>query len=146
LTLVTAGRVGRAHGRDGSFYVEAPDHPLGRGTAVMLRQRTYEIERRAGSDDRPLIRLAGLGDRGALDGLRGELLLVEEQLGEGEWLAADLLGCDVPGLGTVQRVLGGPSCDVLELDDGTLVPFVSDAIANVDSDARRIEVRREFLG
>jgi hypothetical protein len=35
---------------------------------------------------------------------------------------------------------------VLELEDGTLVPLVSDAIVNIDPGARRIEVRLEFLG
>jgi ribosomal 30S subunit maturation factor RimM len=35
---------------------------------------------------------------------------------------------------------------VLELEDGTLIPFVSDAIARIDLDAREIHVKREFLG
>jgi hypothetical protein len=35
---------------------------------------------------------------------------------------------------------------VLELDDGTLVPIISDAIVSIDPGARRIEVRLEFLG
>jgi 16S rRNA processing protein RimM len=146
LTLVTAGRVGKAHGRDGSFYVEEADHPLAEGTEVVLASRTHRVERRAGADDRPLIRLSGHGDRDAVLPLRGELLLVEHELGEDEWLASDLIGCEVPGLGRVSRVLGGPSCDVLELEDGTLVPLVSDAVAEIDSVARRIEVRLEFLG
>lgn len=146
MTLVTAGRVGKAHGRDGSFYVQDVDHPLPEGTTVMLASRTHTVERRAGDDNRPLIRLSGIGDRDALAALRGELLLVEEELAEGEWLAGDLVGCQVPGLGRVSRVLGGPSCDVLELDDGTLVPIVSDAIVSIDPGARRIEVRLEFLG
>jgi 16S rRNA processing protein RimM len=146
LTLVTAGRVGKAHGRDGSFYVEDVDHPLAEGTTVWLASGTHTVERRAGGDDRPLVRLSGIGDRDALASLRGELLLVEEELAEGEWLAGDLVGCEVPGLGRVSRVLGGPSCDVLELDDGTLVPIVSDAIVSIDPGAGRIEVRLEFLG
>jgi 16S rRNA processing protein RimM len=143
---VTAGRVGRAHGRDGSFYVEDPEHPLAEGTAVVLASRRHTIERRAGADERPLVRLSGLGDREAVAELRSEVLLVEDDLGEGEWLAADLVGCEVATLGTVRRVLDAPSCDLLELDDGTLIPFVSDAIVSVDPAARRIEVRREFLG
>ena len=145
MRLVTAGRVGKAHGRDGSFYVEAADHPLDEGTPLLVASRAHRIERRAGNDERPLVRLTGLGDRDAIVRLRGEPLLVEAELAGGEWLAADLLGCEVPALGTVRRVLAGPSCDVLELDDGTLVPFVSDAIVSVDARARRIEVRREFL-
>jgi 16S rRNA processing protein RimM len=143
--LVTAGRVGGAHGRDGSFYVEGADHPFGEGTALVLGPGTHTVERRAGTDQRPLVRLSGLGDREAIAELRGRVLLVEEELADGEWLAGELVGCEVIGLGTVRGVLDGPSCDLLELDDGTLVPFVSDAITSVDAGARRIEVRREFL-
>ena len=49
-------------------------------------------------------------------------------------------------MGRVRRVLNGPSCDVLELEDGTLVPFVSDAIMAVDTAAGAIAVDRRFLG
>ena len=77
--------------------------------------------------------------------LRGELLLVEDELVEGEWLAADLVGCSVPGLGAVAQVIDAPSCSVLELDDGTLIPFVSAAIERVDTDGREIHVREGFL-
>jgi 16S rRNA processing protein RimM len=146
LTLVSAGRVGRPHGRDGSFYVDRPHHELRLGTEVTIAGRSRRVERRAGSDQRPLVRLSGVGDRDAAAGLRGESLLVEEELGEDEWLASDLVGCRVAGLGEVRRVLDGPSCDVLELDDGTLVPLVSDAVRAVDPEAGTIEVDLEFLG
>jgi 16S rRNA processing protein RimM len=143
LTLVTAGRVGKPHGLDGSFYVEGPRHALPEGTRLTLAGATHQIARRAGTDDRPLIRLAGLGDPRPL---RGETLLVEDELHEGEWLASDLVGCHVPGMGTVTQVVDAPSCSVLELEDGTLVPFVSDAVDRVDLEAREIHVNREFLG
>jgi 16S rRNA processing protein RimM len=142
LTLVTAGRVGKPHGLDGSFYVDGPKHELPEGLEIVLGAGTHRIVRRAGTDQRPLIRLEGVDDPRSL---RGETLLVEDELGEGEWLAADLVGCSVPGLGTVQRVIDAPSCSVLELDDGTLLPFVSEAIERVDSDAREIHVRPGFL-
>jgi ribosomal 30S subunit maturation factor RimM len=70
---------------------------------------------------------------------------VEAELAPDEWLASDLVGCEVPGLGSVRRVLDGPSCAVLELDDGTLIPFVSDAVSSVDPGERRIQVERGFL-
>jgi 16S rRNA processing protein RimM len=143
LTLVTAGRVGKPHGLDGSFYVEGPRHALPEGCSVDLEAHTYTVERRAGTDQRPLIRLSGLSDPRSH---RGQTLLVEDELGEGEWLAADLVGCRVPDLGAVTQVLDAPSCSVLELDDGTLVPFISDAIELVDLEAREIHVNREFLG
>ena len=142
MTLVTAGRVGRAHGRDGSFYVEGAAHDLPPGTSLTLAGRELRVERRSGTRERPLIRLAGLDDPRSF---RGEPLLVETKLAPGEWLASDLVGCEVPGLGSVKRVLDGPSCALLELDDGTLVPFISDAVKSVDAGERRIHVERRFL-
>ena len=140
---MTAGRVGKPHGLDGSFYVEGAAHGLPEGTEVLLGGELHPVERRAGTDRRPLVRLAGIDDPRSV---RGELLLVDQELEAGEWLAADLEGCEIAGLGRVQRVIDAPSCSVLETEDGTLVPFITDAIALVDVGARRIEVRREFLG
>jgi 16S rRNA processing protein RimM len=141
LTLVTAGRVGKPHGRDGSFYVEEAAHPLPVGFTVLLGRRPHAITRRSGTDARPLIRLSGVDDPGSL---RGQALLADADLADGEWLAADLVGLTVPGHGRVLRVLDGPSCSVLELSDGLLVPFVSDAIRSVGEG--QILVDEEFLG
>jgi 16S rRNA processing protein RimM len=143
LTLVTAGRIGRSHGFDGSFWVEDASHPLSLGTAVVVAGEEREVERRAGTDARPLLRLKGLADPKPL---RGSELLVDQQLGAGEWLTAELIGCEVVDVGTVRRVIDSPSCDVLELEDGTLIPLVSDAVQDVDVGARRIRVDRRFLG
>jgi 16S rRNA processing protein RimM len=141
LTLVTAGRVGKPHGLDGSFYVDGASHPLPVGTRVTVGDLTLEIGRRAGTDERPLVRLSGVEDPRAL---RGELLLVDAELEEDEWLADDLLRCAVPGHGRVVRILDGPSCSVLELEDGLLVPFISDAIRSVEGD--EIVIDETFLG
>jgi 16S rRNA processing protein RimM len=143
LTLVTAGRVGKPHGLDGSFYVDGPRHELPEGAELTVGGRTHRIARRAGTDERPLIRVSDVDDPRPL---RGELLLIEDELAEGEWLAGDLVGCRVPGLGAVTRVVDAPSCSILELEDGTLIPFVSDAIEHVDLDAGEIRVRADFLG
>jgi 16S rRNA processing protein RimM len=141
LTLVTAGRVGKPHGLDGSFYVEGAAHALSTGTTLLLHDRPHTIERRAGTDERPLVRLSNITDPSPL---RGELLLVDEQLGNEEWLASDLVQCAVPGHGRVIRVLDGPSCSVLELSDGVLVPFVTDAIRSVRPG--EIVLNEDFLG
>ena len=138
--------MGRAHAWDGSFYVDAPDHDLPEDTPVVVAGREHVVERRAGTDQKPLVRLSGVGDRDAAIALFGEPILVEAELGDGEWLAADLVGLRVAGLGLVERVLAGPSCDVLELDDGTLVPLVSDAVRSVDLEAQVVYVNLEFLG
>jgi 16S rRNA processing protein RimM len=137
------GRVGRPHGRDGSFYVESADAPFDEGTEVLVAGRRARVERRAGTDARPLVRLDGIDPRT----VAREPLLVDEPLEPGEYLADELVGCEVPGIGTVTRVVNGPSCDVLEAGvDGVLIPFVDDAIERVDTDARVIEVDRGFLG
>jgi len=143
--LVTAGAVGRPHGLDGSFSVEDPRQPLEAGSVVHVAGEQRKVERLAGTDRRPLIRLTGIADREAATALRGELLLVEETLEEGEWLADDLVGCRIEGLGTVSRVILGPSCDVLELDGGHLVPLIAEAIRRVDIDNQVIEIERRFL-
>jgi 16S rRNA processing protein RimM len=136
LTLVTAGRVGKPHGLDGSFYVDGPRHELPEGTTLTIAGAEHRVERRAGTDERPLIRLGGVDDARPL---RGELMLVEEELAEGEWLASDLVGLRVAGLGAVARVVDGPSCSVLELEDGMLVPFISDAIESVQGGEIRLK-------
>lgn len=147
--LVTAGRVGRSHGLDGSFRVIAPVHGLALGTAVTVAGTSRRVIGRRGSADQPILRLHGVLSREAAAALGGELLLVVEAelpLGEGEWLASDLIGCEVPGLGAIVRVIDGPSCDVLELGDGRLVPLIADAVEAVDLEAATVVVNRAFLG
>ena len=103
------------------------------------------VERCDGTAERPLLRLSGVSDRAAAAELRGELLLVADEGGDGQWLVGDLVGLRVERLGPVRRVLDGPSCAVLELEDGTLVPFVEDAIRSVDTEAGLIRVDLSFL-
>lgn len=146
MTWVSAGRVARPHGRDGSFWVDGATPELSEGDEVSVAGRRARVERRDGSPQRPLLRLAGVADRASAAALRGKALMVEAALAEDEWLAGDLVGCAVAGMGQVTRVLEGPSCDLLELEDGTLVPLVGDAVSLVDTEAGVIEVDREFLG
>jgi len=144
LTEVTAGRVGRAHGRDGSFYVDGAAFDFPEGSRVSVAGSEHEVVRRAGTDDRPLIRLGGIDDPNAL---RGEILLVEEELEDDEYLVSDLVGCQIPGLGRVERVLDAPSCTLLEVgEEGHLVPLIGDAVKRVDLVGKIIEVDRDFLG
>jgi 16S rRNA processing protein RimM len=48
-------------------------------------------------------------------------------------------------LGRVQDVLPGTANDNLELDDGTLVPMVEDAIAAVEVEAGRVVLNPGFI-
>jgi 16S rRNA processing protein RimM len=160
LETLVAGRVGRPHGLDGSFYVDGPLAALlTLGGVVTLGQLELEIVRRAGTDSRPIVRLAGFEDREAAASLRGaELLVVGEapELGEDEWRAEELEGCTVRDgarrIGVVGRLLGLPSCECLEVvrdEPGRpelLVPMVHDAIRSVDVEQRQIDVDLAFLG
>ena len=142
--------MGRPHGRDGSFYVEEPGHRLAEGDEVRVGEELRTVERRAGTDERPLVRLSGVAEREAAAALRGEDLVVagkpEGPLGADEWLAEDLVGLRVAGAEPVRRVLDAPSCSLLELEDGTLVPLVPDAVKEVDLDAGVIHADLRFLG
>jgi 16S rRNA processing protein RimM len=119
----------------------------------------WTIVRRAGDDVRPIVRLDGCEDREAAEALRGEALMVPRrqapELEEDEWWEEDLVGCTVRDghrpVGTVRRLLGLPSVDVLEVarDDGgadMLIPLVSDAVRSVDVERKLIDVNLEFLG
>ena len=139
---MTAGRVGKPHGLDGSFYVDGPRHELPEGAELTMGGRTHRIARRAGTDERPLIRLEEVDDPRPL---RGELLLIEDELADDEWLASQLVGLSVRGVGTVTEVIDAPSCSLLRFTDGTLIPFISDAVLSIDLDAREIQVNPDYL-
>jgi 16S rRNA processing protein RimM len=148
------GRVGRPHGLDGSFYVTDASPDLPREGVVSVGGRPREIVRRAGTDERPILRLDGVSSRADAEALRGLDLRAHAALGEDEFWAHDLAGCAVVdgerAVGFVRRMTALPSCEVLEVDrpDGTelLVPLVRDAIRSIDVAGRRIDVDLGFLG
>jgi len=159
-STLRAGRIGRAHGLDGSFYVLEPNLPLlGEGQRLILGEREMVVEQRRGTDDRPIVRLEGLGDRTAVESLRHQLLLASRDhapdLPDGEWWAEDLEGCTVLAagreIGIVKRLIGFPSCEALQVEragrgEELLVPLVLDAVPQVDVERREIEIDLEFLG
>jgi 16S rRNA processing protein RimM len=153
--FLEAGRVGRAHGRDGSFHVIAP-----RPRLLVLGTQTDagEIVRRAGTDEKPVVRLRGCDSREAVERLHGTVLRVAiadaPALDEGEYWAHQLEGLAVTdgerAIGIVREMRELPSVEVLEVvrEDGgeLLVPMVGDAIRAIDLQAGRIDVDLRFLG
>ena len=123
-----------------------------------MRGLPERIERRAGTDERPILRLAGHADRAAAEALRGAPLAIPADrapaLEPGEYWAHELTGCAVwdgdRQVGEVRRMLPLPSCEALEVArEGAgdlLVPMVRDAIRSIDVSARRIDVDVSFLG
>jgi 16S rRNA processing protein RimM len=123
-----------------------------------VRGRACRVERRAGTAERPILRLEGHSGREAAEALRGAGLTVPAgrapALEEGEFWAHELVGCVVVDgerhVGEVRRMLPLPSCEALEVvlpdESELLVPMVRDAIRSVDVRARRIDVDLSFLG
>ena len=142
------GRVGRPHGLDGSFHVSSPG-ALALGATVTVAGTEYEIERLAGTAERPIVRLSGCSSRADAEALNGADLLAPAVLDEGEYWASDLVGCTVVDgtreVGVVTRMVALPSCEALEVGE-LLIPMVRDAIRSIDIRAARIDVDMGFLG
>jgi 16S rRNA processing protein RimM len=156
--VIAAGRVGRPHGLDGSFHVtRAVGDMLAEGTPVEVAGRSLRVERRAGTAERPIVRLEGCARREDAEALRGETLRVADELApplaDDEYAAEELEGCAVVDgdreVGFVSRLVVLPSCEALEVQraDGVelLVPMVRDAIRAIDRDGRRIDVDMGFV-
>jgi 16S rRNA processing protein RimM len=156
---LSAGRVGRAHGLDGSFVVTRPRPPLlVVGASLRVGDEDRELVRRAGTDDKPIVRLEGVDAREAAEALRGQELLAPRSaappLSDDEYWPEDLEGCTVTDgdvtVGVVRSLVGYPSVDVLEVEregaEPLLVPMVHDAIRSVDVAAKRIDVSLAFIG
>ncbi len=156
-----AGRIGRPHGLDGSFYVTQPRPALLQaGLQVQVGDVSAEIVRRSGTDAKPIVRLGLAADREAIEALRGQAMTVPRAaappLGEDEWYAADLVGCRVVDeqsgaeVGFVSELVALPSCEALAVArvDGPelLVPLVKDCVRSVDVAAARIDIDLAFLG
>jgi 16S rRNA processing protein RimM len=157
-----AGRVGKPHGLDGSFVVEeGRPELLEEGARVVVDGRELRIDRRAGTDQRPIVRLEGCASREDAERLRRHELRVPRTqapaLEDGEYWAQELIGCrvhdGVKEVGVVSGLLALPSCEALEVTGGDdaggdplLVPLVADAVRSIDVPGRRIEIDLGFLG
>lgn len=150
--LVSIGRVGRPHGVDGAFVVDSASEEEGRfevGAEVVVDGVPAQVEvsrlvggrRRAIKLDRPV-------ERGAELSIRRDAL---PKLPDDAFYVTDLVGLAVfdendARVGAVRDVLPGPANDVLELDNGLLLPLVEDCIREVDLPGRRILLNPGFIG
>lgn len=155
---IVVGRIGRAHGLDGSMYLEGHGGvvPLAPGTTLTVGEQPATIRDRRGTAERPILRLDLAATREAAEALRGQPVSVPSsqlpQPDPDEYFHVDLIGCQVFAgqrrLGEVADVLAYPANDVLDVRDGEtslLLPLAVDAILEVDVAARRILVREDML-
>jgi 16S rRNA processing protein RimM len=139
--------------------VQARSDLLGASDAVTVAGEAREVVRRAGTDEHPILRLAGCGAREDAEALRGQELWVPRSvappLGDDEFWADDVVGARVVDgereVGTVRRLLAYPSCELLEVARAgggadLLVPVVRDAVRGVDVPAGVVDVDLAFLG
>lgn len=148
--LVPVGRVGRPHGLDGAFVVEHPSDTVDRyaeGATLYVNGQPalVLVSRRAGAK-RLAIKLDRPVERGQ------QLAVPRAELpdpGPDVFYVFQLVGLSVEEdgrvVGVVQDVLPGTANDNLELDSGTLVPLIEDAIREVDLAGGRIVLNPGFI-
>jgi 16S rRNA processing protein RimM len=116
---------------------------------VVVGGLSRSIVRRAGTAERPILRLEGCSTRADAEALRGLDLLVPDVLEEDEYWARDLVGCTVVDgdrvVGVVTRMIALPSCEALEVGPH-LIPMVRDAIRSIQLGEARIDVDMGFVG
>jgi 16S rRNA processing protein RimM len=146
---VEVGRVGRPHGRDGSFVVEdASDDPsrFEVGATLWIGSEAAKVEASKRAGGRPVIRL----DR---EVARGTTLLVQvadlPAPEDDSYYVFQLIGLPVEEeggrrLGCVRQVEPGVANDVLELDTGLSLPLHEACVLDVDVQGGRIVVARGF--
>jgi 16S rRNA processing protein RimM len=147
------GTVARAHGLRGELRVRL----FADESDTLLRVKRVWIggAERAVRGARPtngaiLLTIEGVADRDAAEALRGQPVEVARDavpLAEGEYLLADLPGCEVFDqrgalVGKVVEVLGGPQ-PILVIHGGgfeRLLPAVPTFVRAVDAAARRVTI------
>jgi 16S rRNA processing protein RimM len=147
------GYVARAHGLRGELRVHTHDPDsatLFDVDRVWIGGAAYDVEDARPTNGAVLLTVAGVADRDAAEALKGQGVEVAREdvpLAEGEYLLADLPGCEVldgagASLGRVVEVIAGPQPILVIHGDGLerLLPAVPDFVRHVDVEARRIVV------
>ena len=149
--LIPIGSVGRPHGLDGAFVVERASTDERRwqvGETILVdgAPATITLSRRAGGGRRA-IRLDRDVPRGAELAVPDSALPPPDPDSYYVFQLVGLEAVDEAGdmLGRVVDVHTGAANDNVELDDGTLVPLVDDAVREIDLDEGRLVVVRGFL-
>jgi 16S rRNA processing protein RimM len=125
------GRIGRAHGVRGHVHVQLITDRTERvapGARLRAGERWMTVADSRPQRDAWLVRFEGVEDRAAAETLVKTVLYAEPLPDNGDELwVHQLIGCrvvDVAGVdhGTCTAVLDNPAHDLLELDNGALVP------------------------
>jgi 16S rRNA processing protein RimM len=147
--VVDVGRVGRPHGRDGSFVVEDASEDPRRfevGATLWVEGEPARVVSSKRAGGRPVISVDCDVARGSTLSVRVADLPPPES---GSYYVFDLVGLEVAEeggrpLGRVRSVEPGVANDVIELDSGLALPLHEACVLEVDVEARRVLVARGF--
>ncbi len=131
--LLEVGRIGRAHGVRGQVYVDLltdRHERLAVGARLRAGERWLTVASARPAGSRWLVQFEGCSDRNDADPLVGTALFAEALADDGDGLYVhQLIGSEVKGAdgrqyGRCVAVVANPAHDLLELEDGSLVPTV----------------------
>ncbi len=131
--MFEVGRIGRAHGIRGQLYVDLltdRDERLAIGARLKAGEKWLTVVKARAAGSRWLVQFEGCDDRNAAELLVGAALFAEPlpDTGEGlyvhQLIGADVVGPDGRSYGRCVAIVANPAHDLLELEDGALVPTV----------------------
>lgn len=131
--LLEVGRIGRAHGIRGQVYVDLltdRDERLAVGARLRAGERWLTVVNARPAGSRWLVQFEGCADRNAAELLVSTVLFAEPLADDADGLyvhqliGAEVVGADGHSYGRCVAVVANPAHDLLELEDGSLVPTV----------------------
>lgn len=134
--LLEIGRIGKAHGLKGEVTAVITSDREERttvGATWHLEAGTHTVQAIRQHQQRWIATLDGVSSREAAEALRGQIISAEaiddpDALWVHDLVGAEVVTSDGRTWGAVVAVLDNPADDLLELEDGTLIPvgFVVD--------------------
>jgi len=128
--LLEIGKILKPHGLGGELIVDLSTNRTERlspGSVISTQELKLNIKTSRPHQKKFIVHFEGIENREKADGLRGETLFAEPIEDETIW-AHELVGAEVidqKGInrGLVASIVHNPASDLLELEDGNLVPL-----------------------
>ena len=132
MPLLEVGRIGKAHGLKGEvvidFVTDRVDERTAIGAELTSGERRFVVASARPHQQKWLVRFEGVADRNAAEALRGLVLQAEALEDPDVVFVHEVIGkrlVDQHGNdhGPVVSVIENPASDLMELEDGRLVPL-----------------------
>lgn len=145
--LLEVGHIRRAHGLRGDVFVQLlsdSDARVAPGSELFTDDERLVVESsRVASNGRRVVKFAQIPDRTAAERyanrvLRGRPLDDPDALWAHEMIGRRVVDADGTDRGQCVAVVANPAADLLELDDGALVP--TNFVVSVDADTDTVHV------